>query len=251
MHQYPSHVELYFHYFRGFGFAPHEATRDLLKKGISEILEDTGRVEYVLPTLILLASDEDKDIRKSAFDDFQVLLAKNPKKVSYFGNILDKLTHDKNFHTRGDVAPEIAVFLERYPDAGDVSADLFEDFLDLSRDPKKYVRHQVAQNIVDVIQLAKKGQINLIFQVLFRFIREDDKDLKHHAIEGFRAATYKFPDRIPDILLDIKRVNKREQLSDLNELIAEFSKSNRNTGTPDTMTINNEIKNPELLVINL
>ncbi|HMF32484.1 MAG TPA: hypothetical protein VKK79_13765, partial [Candidatus Lokiarchaeia archaeon] len=222
MKQYPSHLELYYHYFRGFGFSPHDITRRILKEEIRHILELTGTIEYVLPTILLLTGDQDRDIRQSAFEDFKTLIDKYPDRVNYFGQLLLKMTRDKNFHIRADSIEVIATFLDKYPNAGEESEDLFQAFIDLSRDPIKSVRHQVAKYVADVVQLVTPDQVNFIFQALFRFIREEDRGMKEHTLNGFRAAAAIFPDRVPDILADLQRINKREQVASLQELISEF-----------------------------
>ena len=208
---YPEKIPWYAHYFRNFGRSRHVATRKILNEEIRVILYKTGKMEQVLPTILLQASDENQDVRRSAFEDFKTVIERFPTDAFYFRTMLLKLLRDKNHAIREDTIPLAVTFLVKSPQYVTSGDPLFRAYLDLSRNPLESTRLQTVTYLEEIIGIVKEDQINLIFQSLFRFIREVNRKIKDYTVGCFQAVVRRFPERIPDILSDLVKINRREQ----------------------------------------
>ncbi len=207
----PEKIPWYAHHFRGFGYSKHVATRKILNEEIRKVLSKTGKMEHVLPTILLQASDENPEVRRAAFEDFKTLIETHPTDAFYFRTVLLKLLKDKKHAIREDTMPLAVTFLVKSPQYVTSGDPLFFAYLDLSRDPLESVRLQNVTYLKEIVNIVKENQINLIFQSLFRFIREENRKIKDFAVECFQAVVQRFPYRIPDILDDLIKINRREQ----------------------------------------
>ncbi len=237
INMYPQKIPEYAHFFRGFGRSHHLLTRKALKEEIRYILNKTGKMEQVLPTILLQAGDENQDVCHAAFEDFKTLFEKHPEEVDYFHDILQKLMQANKKTTRVEVIPAVIVFLMNHPDYITSGDQIFQIYLDLSRDPIGDVRLQMLVSLKQVLKLASNNQLNPIFQALFRLVHENNRQIQDLAVECFHILLERFPSRISDMLRDLVKLNSREQNVLMTQFIKEMKtelKKNRQKRPPKT-----------------
>src|SRR5271157_1560627 len=223
MRQHPETMDVAVHEFPTIVYSPHDATRKLLFDEILALLGKGGKLAQVMPPLIVLAGDENKTIRRNASQEFQAMVNKNPAETAFFTKNLLILARDPHAQMREGAAREITTFVSNHPSEKKTLDVLLQAFLGLARDPVKSVRTAVALRLPEVAKITSPDQVNVIFQTLFRLIREDERTTKNSVVEGFRIITSKYPERNPEVIPDLKQVNAKENLAALDDLIKEIT----------------------------
>ena len=225
--QYPDTVEIATKYLPRIANSRHINTRSALQEEVKDILEKTGKLAHLLPVILTLAGDDDLTISRAASQDFQSLAVKRTADIKTIREVLLAMTYFQNYRTRAGAVREIPPFLTGHPEEESFSETLLTYYFGLGRDPVKFVRQQVAIHLLDAIKLAPPTMVNIIFQTLFRLIREDERDTKNYAADAFRELATKYPKRIPEVISDLKRLNRKEQVATLDDLIREFRSSQK------------------------
>ncbi len=225
--QYPDTVEIATKYLPRIANSRHMNTRSILQEEVKEIVEKTGNLTHLLPIILTLAGDDNLMISRAASQDFQSLAVKRAADIKTIREVLVVMTYFQNYRTRAGAVREIPPFLTSHPEEESFSETLLTHYFGLGRDPDRFVRQQVAVYLLDAIKLAPPTLVNVVFQTLFRLIREDDRVTKNLVADAIRALATKYPERIPEVISDLKRLNRKEQVVTLDDLIREFRSSQK------------------------
>lgn len=223
LHQHPETIDVAVKEFPNIGYSPYEVTRKLLFDEILSLMGKGCKLAQAMPPLIVLAGDENKTLRRNASQEFQAMVNKNPAEIKFFTKNLLILARDPHAQMREGAAREITTFIANHPSEKKTLDILLQAFLGLARDPVKAVRSAVALRLPDVAKITTSDQLNVIFQTLFRLIREDERTTKNSVVDAFRVITSKYPERNSEIVPDLKQVNRKENLAALDDLLKEIT----------------------------
>ncbi|MHA1731515.1 MAG: sister chromatid cohesion protein PDS5 [Promethearchaeota archaeon] len=221
--EHPEKIPRYYSYFRAFSFAKHRITRDLLLENLRLVHDKYPEdLEYVGPAVLRLARDPDPMIRNKAYEDFDNLQKKNPNKIFLFTKLVVEMGQEKDANLRRDSIRLMVSLLKTHPEFFMEGNDIFRAFTNMARDPEDIVRRECALQLPKVIPNFTDSTVNYALQMLLRFLREDDDEVKDAVVNGFRLVGDKFPYRIKDFVDDIERINKREQHPGVSRLVSEL-----------------------------
>ncbi|MCP4763675.1 MAG: hypothetical protein GY870_18030, partial [archaeon] len=210
------------HYLRILANTKSANSKDVLLKELLAHYTGGEDLKYYLPTLIKLALDKDKDIRKRSLKIFKEIYENTSEKLLYFIELLIKITRDRDPRIRIDAFYLVAELSFKYPKTLSEKNLVFDTFTRLSRDYDISVKLAVSTYLEDLIKIFP-ARLNNTLQIIYNLLRERNREIVNNCSSALRYVLLLFPERASEIKPMIERFYRRSASPGLQKLINEFS----------------------------
>lgn len=178
-------------------------------------------LRFYLPTLLKLAVDKDKTIRKKSLNIFKEIYEKTTEKLLFFMELLIKLTRDKDPRIRVDAFELVAQLTFEFPKNIKQQNLVFDTFYRLSRDYDLSVKRAVSQYLEDLVKIFPE-RVKNVQQMIYNLLREKDRTIIKNCANALRYVLFLHPEMAEDVKPIVIRFFRRNANPYLESLIRDF-----------------------------
>ncbi|MHA1898718.1 MAG: hypothetical protein ACTSU2_15105 [Promethearchaeota archaeon] len=184
------------------------SVKHVLLKELIKHYENEEYIKYIMPTLIKLALDKDKNIRRKSLDLFKEIYQKATEKLFFFIEILIRLTRDPNPQIRLDAFDLMAQLTLEFPKNLQKQDIIFDTFNRLSKDPNLKIKQRVSNQLEKIIKIFPE-RLNDSIQMIYNLLREKDRKTIQNCTNALRYVILLFPERKNEIKDAVVRFYRR------------------------------------------
>ncbi|MHA1341981.1 MAG: HEAT repeat domain-containing protein [Promethearchaeota archaeon] len=219
----PSKLESTANYMRFFANSPDINVKNILLDEIVSHYRKGLELKYYISTLLKLAIDKDKLVRKKSLSVFKEIYESSTEKLLYFIELLIKLTRDKDPRIRSDSFELIAQLTFEFPKNIKQQNLVFDTVSRLSRDYDISVKRVVSNYLENFVKLFPE-RLNQILQMGYNLFREKDRKIIQNCSAAFKYVLYLYPEKRKEIRPKLIQLYRRTSAPEIEQLIREYDK---------------------------